>query len=205
MLIVLIPKFQNPKDFSQFCPISLCTVLYKLVMKVIDNRFKNIFLNIIVQEQVRFIAERNITDNIVITKEVIHSMKSNKSRKWMAIKIDLEKAYDRVLWDFIDASLLATGILNYLRNVIISAISNSSMQVLWNGVPTSKSKPIRGIRQGCPLFPYLFVLCMEWLGHSINLALSRGIWNSIRLSHLGLPLSHLFFADDLVIFYKADA
>lgn len=64
-----------------------------------------IFPKIIAQEQARFIVGRNIIDNIVIAQEVIHSMKSNKSKKWMAIKIDLEKANDRVRWDFIDASL----------------------------------------------------------------------------------------------------
>ncbi|KAH1055847.1 hypothetical protein J1N35_033912 [Gossypium stocksii] len=84
----------------------------------------------------------------------------------MAIEIDLEKAFDRVHWDFIEASLIAAGILNILIKVIMNAISLSSMQVLWNGVPTQKFKLARGIRQGCPLSPYLFVLCMEWLGHS---------------------------------------
>ncbi|KAA3489717.1 LINE-1 reverse transcriptase isogeny [Gossypium australe] len=133
-LIILIPKIQNPEDFCQFLPISQCTVLYKLVMKIIANRFKQIFLKIITQEQVRFIAGKNIIDNIIIAQEVIHSMKSSKSRKWMAIKIDLKKAYDHVQWDFIDVSLQAAGIPDYFRNV------------LWNGVPTPKFKPVRGIR-----------------------------------------------------------
>lgn len=96
-------------------------------MKVIANCFKIIFPKIIAQEQAGFIAGRNITDNIVIAQEVIHSMKSCKSQKWMVIKIDLEKAYDRVRWDFIDAFLQVAGIPNYLSNVIISAISNSTM------------------------------------------------------------------------------
>lgn len=64
----------------------------------------------------------------------------------MTIKIDLEKAYDRVRWNFIKASLLATSIPLYLINVIMSFISNSIMQVLWNGAPLSKFKPVRGIR-----------------------------------------------------------
>ncbi|KAA3487341.1 reverse transcriptase [Gossypium australe] len=104
-LIVLIPKKESPEDFSQFRPISLCTVLYKLVMKVIANRFKVIFPKLISQEQAGFIAGRNIFDNIILAQEVIHSMRCNrKGRKWMAIKLDLEKAYDRVSWDFINVS-----------------------------------------------------------------------------------------------------
>ncbi|KAK5825104.1 hypothetical protein PVK06_019908 [Gossypium arboreum] len=78
-------------------------------MKVIANRFKIIFPKIIGVEQAGFIAGRNITDNVIIAQEVIHSMKSSSKRKWMTIKIDLEKAYDRVRWDFIKASLQAAG------------------------------------------------------------------------------------------------
>ncbi|KAA3481478.1 Retrovirus-related Pol polyprotein LINE-1 [Gossypium australe] len=179
-LIVLIPKKGNLEDFSHFRPISLYS------------------------EQAGFIAGRNIFDNIIIAQEVIHSMRYNrKRRKWMAVKLDLEKAYDRVSWDFINASLIAAEIPLFLRNVIMSAISSSTMQVLWNGVPTQKFQPNRGIRQGCPLSPYLFVLCMEWLGHFIHSRKEVSIWDPIRLSRSGPLVSHLFFADDLVIFCKA--
>ncbi|KAA3487383.1 LINE-1 reverse transcriptase isogeny [Gossypium australe] len=182
-LVVLIPKVQNPDTFGQFRPISLCSVLYKLTVKVIANWFKYIFPKIIVHEQAGFITGRSITDNIILAQEVIHTMRSQKNKKWMAIKIDLEKAYDRVSWEFIEASLRAAGIPNYINNVITSSTSNSAMQVMWNGVPLSKFRPIRGVRQGCPLFPYIFVLCMEWLGHLIKSAISK---------------------DNLVIFSKAD-
>lgn len=157
-LIIIIPKVQNPEAFSQFRPISLCSIIYKLVMKIIANRFKLVFPKIISQEQASFITRRNITDNIFIAQEVIHSMKSNNSRKWMAVKIDLKKVYDQVRWDFIDASLQVAGIPDNLRKVIVFDISTFTMQVMWNGVLTLKFKPVRGIRQGCPLSPYLFVL-----------------------------------------------
>ncbi|KAA3468778.1 Retrovirus-related Pol polyprotein LINE-1 [Gossypium australe] len=84
----------------------------------------------------------------------------------MAIKSDLEKAYDRVSWDFIEVSLVAAGI------------------------------PEK-IKKRCPLSPYLFVLCKEWLGHLIRSEMSAGRWRPIRLSRSGPALSHLFFTDDL--------
>ncbi|KAH1090330.1 hypothetical protein J1N35_017587 [Gossypium stocksii] len=122
----------------------------------------------------------------------------------MAVKIDLEKAYDRVSWELIEVSLRVAGIPEYLVSVIMNSISNFTMQVMWNGTPLPKFRPVRGIRQGCPLSPYLFMLCMEWLGHMIQSAISEGIWNPIRLSRDGPSISHLFFADDLVIFSRAD-
>ncbi|KAH1081996.1 hypothetical protein J1N35_021757 [Gossypium stocksii] len=202
---MLLTKTQNPVEISQFWPISLCLVLYKLIIKIIANRFKAVFPRILAPGQVGFVAGRNITNNIIIAQEVIHLMRgAQKNKKWMAIKIDLKKAFDRVRWDFISASFQAAGIPFFLHNVIMSVISNSTMQVLWNGVPTQKFRLARGVRQDCPLSPYLFILYMEWLGLSIRKAIDVGNWSPIRLSHGGPPLSHLFFADDLILFGHAD-
>lgn len=91
-----------------------------------------------------------------------------KGEKWMAIKLDLEKDYDIVNWEFIGVLLRVVRILDFISSVIMKVISLSTMQILWNGVPTQKFKSSKGIRQGCSLSPYLFVLCMEWLGHIIH-------------------------------------
>ncbi|KAK5811863.1 hypothetical protein PVK06_027242 [Gossypium arboreum] len=133
----------RPKDFSQFRPISLCSITYKLVMKVIANRFKVVFPNYISPEQAGFIIGRNISDNVIIVQEVIHSMCSRKDgRNWMAIKLDLEKTYDRISWDFIDMSLVAAGIPEFLRKGILFIL---------------KSQLLGGIRFGYlgPGRPYL--------------------------------------------------
>ncbi|KAA3487080.1 reverse transcriptase [Gossypium australe] len=131
-LITLIPKVSNPETFSQFRPVSLCSVLYKLVMKVKANFFRVVFPRIVVEEQERFIARRNITNNILIAQEVIHSMRGRRNMKpWIMIKIGLEKAYDRVRWELIEASIQAASIPKYFGRIIMSAISNSTMQLLW--------------------------------------------------------------------------
>lgn len=161
--IMLIPKKDSQEDFSQFRPIRLYSVMYKIVMKVIANRFKVVFPNFISPEQAGFIAGRSISDNIIIAQEIIHSMRSRKTgRNWMTIKLDFEKAYDMISWDFIDTSLVVAGIPEFLRKVIMDAISSSSMQIFWNGIPSKSFKPKEGLDRGV-LYRSIF-LSFVWNG-----------------------------------------
>ncbi|KAE8728903.1 hypothetical protein F3Y22_tig00004045pilonHSYRG00033 [Hibiscus syriacus] len=122
-----------------------------------------------------------------------------KRRKigYMAIKIDLEKAYDRLEWPFIDDTLKELRIPDKLRILIMRCVSSVSTQVLWNGAMSTSFNPSRGLRQGDPLSPYLFVMCMERLGHAIAGAVNNSRWKPIRLCRNEPVLSHLFFAYDL--------
>lgn len=121
----------------------------------------------------------------------------------MAIKIVLEKAYDRLKWDFISDTLEDAKLPNDMVRIIMQCVSTSMMQILWNGGVTEEFKPTRGIRQGDLISPYLFMLTMERLGHAIKLAVADGRWKPIVLGRGCPPLSHLFFADDLVLFGEA--
>ncbi|GMI82239.1 hypothetical protein HRI_001893200 [Hibiscus trionum] len=203
-ILALIPKKDSPLSFVDFRPISLCMVIYKLLSKVIVRRLKPIFPSIIEHNQTSFISGRSITENIIINQEVIHSMRQSKLRDgWMAIKVDLEKAFDRVRWDFISDSLLDAGLPANIRRIIMHSVTSSSFQIQWNGILSRPFWPQRGIRQGDPLSPYLFVLVMERLGHLINAAISSGEWKPFRFVRNGIPVSHLFFADDLILYAKA--
>ncbi|KAA3473917.1 Retrovirus-related Pol polyprotein LINE-1 [Gossypium australe] len=86
----------------------------------------------------------------------------------MAIKVDLEKACDQIRWDFIKYTILDAGISLFFSNVIMECVSTVSTQILWNGIPSDIFFPMRCIRQGCSLSPYLFVLSMERLGLLIH-------------------------------------
>ena len=88
----------------------------------------------------------------------------------MAIKMDLEKAYDRLSWQFVVDSLRDLGLNDHFISIIWHCISSSSMNILWNGECTSEFSPRRSLRQGDPLFPYLFVICIERQSHLIQLA-----------------------------------
>lgn len=160
---------------------------------------------LILPYQSSFIAGRSITDNVIIAQEIIHSMRLKKGKRgWVAVKVDLEKAFDRLRWDFIEDTLNDAGLPSNLINVIMTCISTASMQILWNGSPTEEDRPSRGVRQGDPMSPYVFVLCMERLSQAINLHVNKGHWKAIKLGRSGPLLSHLFFADDLILFGSSD-
>ena len=122
----------------------------------------------------------------------------------MAIKIDLEKAYDRLEWDFIRDTLKLVKFLEHFFSIILSCISSATVSILYNGGALQPFHPLRGIRQGDPLSPYLFILCMEVLGALIINKCQTNLWNPIPASKGGIFFSHLIFADDLVLFAKAD-
>ena len=97
--------------------------------------------------QCSFIAGRHSSDNIIVAQEVIHSMRTKRKsgQGWMMLKIDLEKAYDRLKWPFIEATLFDLGIDPWLVRAIMACVTTSSFQVLWNGEPTATFYPKRGI------------------------------------------------------------
>lgn len=95
--VVLILKVDNPKFINQFRPIALCNVIYKAITKIIANRLKPALDKIISPTQCSFIPGRHSSDNVIIAQEVIRSMANKKGKKgFMAIKVDLEKACDRL-------------------------------------------------------------------------------------------------------------
>ncbi|KAM2204787.1 hypothetical protein ACFX1S_024390 [Malus domestica] len=121
----------------------------------------------------------------------------------MAIKLDMAKAYDRVEWVFLLSMMAKLGFAPLFCNWIKECISTASFNILVNGNSTGFVLPERGLRQGDPLSPYLFLLCTEGLSMLLRNGMERGALHRFRVSPNGNPISHLFFADDSVLFGHA--
>jgi hypothetical protein len=203
-LISLIPKCIGPETLNQYRPISLCNTVYKVVTRIIVNRIRPLLSHLISPYQAAFVPGKKGVDNVIIAQELIHSLHKKKGKLGQfVLKIDLEKAYDRLEWSFIREVLLFFKFPTSLVSLILECVSSTSYTILFNGGQMEEFWPSRGIRQGDPLSPYLFILCMEYLSLKIFEACNDKSWKPIKASRNGPTFSHLFFSDDLLLCAEA--
>lgn len=156
--------------------------------------------------QSAFVANRQIHDNVVISQEILHSFKrKRKSNKndYLAIKLDLSKSFDRLEWSFIIAVFKKLGFSKEWCQMIEQCISTVSYSVLVNGSPGEIFYPSRSITQGDCLSPYICILCMEVLSQLLVKPNSEKLIQGFKFKTGSPSISHLFFADDCMLFCKA--
>ena len=161
--IALVPKTDNPQRMTDFKPISLCNVVYKLISTTLANRLKAILPHIITENQSAFTADRLITDNVSVAYEIMHFLKQKRgwNDSFMAAKLDMSKAFDRVEWIFLEKVMRKMGFNEGWVNLVMKCISSVSYSVIINDMTHGNIVPTKGLRQGDLLSPYLFLLCAE--------------------------------------------
>ena len=146
--ITLIPKVKNLKHVSQYCPISLSNVLYRVFSKVLANRLKPFLPQLVSQHQSAFISDRLISDNILVAFGTLHYMHNHCTEKigFMALKLDMSKAYNRVEWRFMEKMLVKMGFCDIWVKLMMECITTATYLILINGEPHGHIVPSRGLR-----------------------------------------------------------
>ncbi|PNX68012.1 cysteine-rich receptor-like protein kinase, partial [Trifolium pratense] len=155
--IALIPKVDSPQRLNDFRPISLVGSLYKILAKVLANRLRLVMGSVVSASQTAFVQGRQILDGILVVNEVVDEARKSK-KELLLFKVDFEKAYDSVDWGYLDSVMGNMGFPNLWRKWIKECVCTATASVLVNGSPSDEFPLERGLRQGDPLSPFLFLL-----------------------------------------------
>ena len=200
-LITLVPMKTSSHSVHHFRPISLCNISYKIISKILANRLKNVLPKIISPLQSAFVPVRNIQDNSILVHELIHTFKNKRGRKgFMFLKMDMEKAFDQMEWQFLLAIMKKLGFNDTWIGWIEARISSSSFSILINGSPFGMISPARGLRQGDPFSPFLFILGSEVFSILMFKEASLGFLKGLKIFRNNSAIHHLLFTIDLLIF-----
>jgi hypothetical protein len=204
--VVLIPKKVGATEVKDFRPISLVGSMYKIISKVLANRLKGVLGGLLSQSQNAFIQGRQILDSVLIASECVDS-RLREGTPGILCKLDLEKAYDHVNWDFLLTLLHRCGFPETWKKWIYFCISTVRFSIMINGSSCGFFESSRGLRQGDSLSPLLFVVVMEALNKLLVRAEEGQFLRGFEVrgrSNDSLMISNLLFVNDTLIFYDAD-
>lgn len=201
VMITLIPLVKNSSSVREFRTISCCTVLYKIISKILTGRLQPVMSGLVDYRQTTFVPGRLITDNIAI----IHDLVKGYGRKIISprcmMKIDMRKAYDSVEWLSIEQMLRFLGFSLIFTQWIMECMTTVSYSVVVNGKHTNPFPAKKVLSQGDPISPFLFLLAMEYLSRLLKpLQHVHNFKYQPRCAKINLI--HLGFANDLLLFCK---
>ena len=204
--LVLIPKKQNVEDLKDLRPISLVGGLYKILAKVLANRIKRVLGKVISPVQSAFVEAKQILDAMLIANEAVDTIIRRKD-SGIVCKLDIEKAYDHLSWEFLIQVLDKMGFGKRWVSWVKWCVSTASFSILVNGSPAGFFQNSRGLRQGDPISPYLFVIGMEALSRLLNRAVDGNYLSGSKIADrdgVGSVISHLLYVDDTLLFCGAN-
>ncbi|XP_056862412.1 uncharacterized protein LOC130510091 [Raphanus sativus] len=198
--LVLIPKKLNAAVTTDFRPISCLNTVYKVIAKLLASRLKEILPAVVSNSQSAFLPGRLLAENVLLATELVNGYNTQALSPRGILKVDLRKAFDCVRWDFLLAALRAIAIPESYICLISECLSTASFSVSVNGATRGFFQSTKGIRQGDPLSPYLFVLAMEGLSRLLLSRYEEGLIG-YHPGTVNLKISHLMFADDVMVFF----
>ncbi|XP_074304900.1 uncharacterized protein LOC141639750 [Silene latifolia] len=192
-----------PVSVTQYKPIACFNTVYKCIAKLLCNRLSDVLPHIISPNQSAFVKGRDIVENILICQDLVKLYGRKACSPRLLMKIDLQKAYDSIEWSFVREMLEALMFPEKFIRLIMECVTTPSFSLALNGDLFGFFKGKRGIRQGDPLSPLLFTICMEYLSRILQVVQD---YEGFKYHPLCKPmkLSHLCFADDLLLFCKGD-
>jgi hypothetical protein len=198
-MLTLVGKVDNAVDMKNFRPISLLNCSFKIFSKLLTIRLERVCQRLIAREQSAFISGRYILKSVVVAHEIVHSLHKTKE-PGVILKLDYEKAYDRVNLDFLLENLRLRGFSEKWIGWIKSVIFGGSVSVVVNGEESNTFKSGKGLRQGDPLSPLLFNL----VGDALTKMLSRGarahMISDLLTQFRSGSIIFLQYADDTLLF-----
>nr|KYP35530.1 Retrovirus-related Pol polyprotein LINE-1 [Cajanus cajan] len=196
--IALVSKKDCPERIEEFRPISLIGCLYKVLSKILANRLRMVISSVISDCQSAFIKGRQILDSVLVANEAVEEVKRKKS-KCIMFKVDFEKAYDSVSWSCLQFVMGKMGFPTIWCTWIAECLKTSRTSVLVNGSPTEEFGVSKGLRQGDPLAPFLFLIVAEGLFTLFNKASQLERFKGCLMGKDKVPVDILQYADDTLI------
>ncbi|KAJ4815734.1 RNA-directed DNA polymerase (reverse transcriptase)-related family protein [Rhynchospora pubera] len=203
-LLCLIPKVDNANKISDYRPIGLLNCSYKIFTKVLANRMAVVLQRLIDINQTAFLKGRFNLDGVVTAHEILHWVQKHKD-KGLLLKLDFAKAFNHVQWDFLLDILKQRGFSPTWIHWMSQVLKGGMVAVLINGVQGEYFNCQRGLRQGDPLSPYLFILVTDVLSKMLRKGMFHNQFAGLgpRLNQ-GTKVMHLQYADDTLLFLRAD-
>lgn len=202
-LITLLPKSGDLKLLNNWRPITLLNVSYKIFAKALQIRLQEPLNEIISLDQCAYLRNRFILDNILLTHETLAWAKKSK-QETIFLKLDFSKAFDRVDWPFLFNTMAKMGFPPSFTNMVKLTMSDAKASININGVISPAFKIERGVRQGCPLAPFLFLVMGEALHVKVRLAQAQGRIQGVKLLRSETQQLTLQYADDTSFTVRAN-
>lgn len=201
--ITLLPKKEGASRIEQFCPICLLNVSFKIFTKVGTDRLTKMAHSVVQSSQTAFMPGRNILEGVVLLHETLHELHSKKL-DGVLVKVDFEKAYDKVKWCFLQQTLRMKGFCEIWRKHIDHFIRKGSVGIKVNDDVGHFFQTLKGLRQGDPMSPILFNIVADMLALMIRRANEKGLVRGLVPHLVDGGVSILQYADDTILFMEHD-